>query len=389
MDENGLIYLDHAATTPVREEVLTAMLPFFSKFYGNPSSLYPLARESYKAIERAREQVAEVLNCRPGEVVFTSGGTESDNTAIKGVAQSLKKRGNHIITTSIEHHAVFRVCRDLERNGFQVTYLPVDGHGLVGPDEAARAVTERTILVSIMYANNEIGTLEPIREIAHMVRERASQLGHSIPIHTDAVQAAGFLDLDIQELGVDLLTLSAHKFYGPKGCGVLFVRKGTPLDPLLLGGGQESARRSGTQNVPGIVGTSVALRLAADERAAVSQRCVRLRDRIVEGVLARVSGTTLNGHPTNRLPNNANFAFEGVDGEAVVLALASEGLATSTGSACSTGSQEPSHVLLALGSDRDDAWGSVRFTLGRENTDEDVDLLLTKLPKIIKRVRGD
>lgn len=387
MDWNGLIYLDHAATTPVRQEVLDAMLPYFSKLYGNPSSLYPLATESYKAIDRARAQVAAVLNCRPAEVVFTSGGTEADNAAIKGVAQALQGRGNHIITSSIEHHAVLNVCHYLERNGFEVTYLPVDGYGLVDPNDVARAVTERTVLVSVICANNEIGTVQPIKDIAQAVRERAQRLGHHIPVHTDAVQAAGFLDLEVQELGVDLLSLSAHKFYGPKGCGVLYVRRETPCEPIQLGGGQEHGRRSGTQNVAGIVGTGLALQLAAQEREHAGKYCTWLRDTLIAGVFERLHAVRLNGHPTRRLPNNAHFTFEGLDGEALVLGLAARGIAASTGSACSTGSLEPSHVLVATGLGREEAWGSLRLTLGIGNTAYHVETVLDVLTGLVQTCR--
>jgi cysteine desulfurase len=388
MNQGKLIYLDHAATTPVRPEVLEAMLPYFSASYGNPSSLYPLAEVSHRAIEHAREQVAEVLNCRAAEVMFTSGGTESDNTAIKGVALSLRSRGNHIVTSSIEHHAVLNVCRYLEGNlGFDVTYLPVDQHGLVNPDDVARAVTDRTALVSIMYANNEVGTIEPIAQISEVVRERAYSLGHPIAIHTDAVQAASFLDLNVQNLDVDLLSLSAHKFHGPKGCGILYVRRGTPFEAIQLGGGQEQGRRSGTENVPGIVGTGVALQLAAQERLSASSHCVQLRDHLIHGVFEGVDDVKLNGHPDHRLPNNANFSFEGIEGEAIVVGLGSQGIAASTGSACSTGSPEPSHVLLALGLIRDLAWASLRLTLGTESLDEDVDRVLQILPRLVSAQR--
>ncbi len=387
MEGNKLIYLDHAATTPVRPEVLEAMLPYFSEFYGNPSSLYPLAEKSYKAIQRSRSQVAEVLNCHPAEVVFTSGGTESDNMAIKGIAMALKSKGNHIITSQIEHHAVLNACHQLESEGFDVTYLPVDRYGLVRPDDAARAVTAKTILVSIMYANNEIGTIEPIAEISRAVRAQAMRLRRSVVIHTDAIQGAGFLDLDVLGLDVDLLSLSAHKFYGPKGCGILYIRRGTPFDAVQLGGGQEQERRSGTENVPGIVGTGVALLMAVQERQDINQRCGQLRDRLIHGVLERLEGVMLNGHPTRRLPNNVNFSFEGVEGEALVLGLTSEGVAASTGSACSTGSLEPSHVLLALGLNRDLAWGSLRLTFGRISQRIDVDYVVAALASIVGKVR--
>jgi cysteine desulfurase len=388
VDSNGLIYLDHAATTPVRPEVLEAMLPYFSEIYGNPSSLYPLAIKSHQAVETARLQVADVLHCRASEIVFTSGGTESDNASINGVAQALKAQGNHIITSSIEHHAVLNTCRHLERQGFQVTYLPVDKYGIVDPDDVARAVTNRTILVSIMYANNEIGTIEPIREISRAVRERSEHFNTRIPVHTDAIQAAGYLDLDVDELGVDLLSLSAHKFYGPKGCGVLYVRRETPLEPIQLGGGQEHQRRSGTENVAGIVGAGLALQLATGEREITVSHCAHLRDTLIAGMLLRIQGARINGHPYRRLANNAHFVFKELDGEAIVLGLAKLGIAGSTGSACSTGSPEPSHVLEAIGIDRELAWGSLRISLGLQNTIQDVEQLLEALPTVARRIDG-
>jgi cysteine desulfurase len=388
METNDLIYMDHAATTPVRQEVLDAMLPYFSKLYGNPSGLYPLAEESHRAIDSARAQVAEVLNCRPNEVVFTSGGTESDNTAIRGAVQALHTRGNHIITTAIEHHAVLNVCRHLERNGFEVTYIPVDKYGLVSPSDVVRAVTERTVLVSVMYANNEIGTIEPIEAISEALSLRASQLGHLIPFHTDAVQAAGFLDLDVQRLGVDLMSLSAHKFYGPKGCGVLYVRQDTPFEEIQLGGGQEQARRSGTENVAAIVGAGIALQIAAQERPRVSAHCRSLALSLVEGVFDRIDRARLNGHPVQRLPNNVHFTFKGIEGGVLVLGLAGRGVASSTGSACLTGSFEPSHVLEAIGLDRELAWSSLRLTLGKDNTLNEVDRTISALGRVIDFING-
>jgi len=389
MDEARLVYLDHAATTPVCSTVLEAMMPFFQKSFGNPSSLYPLAADSRRAIENARSQVAEVLNCRSSEVVFNSGGTESDNSAIRGVAQALRARGNHIITSSIEHYAVLNVCHSLEKDGFNVTYLPVDGFGLINPSDVSRAVTERTILVSIMYANNEIGTVERIKEVSMLLRERADYLGYAIPFHTDAVQAAGFLDLDVQELGVDLLSLSAHKFYGPKGCGVLYIRTGTPYEPTQFGGSQEQGRRAGTENTAGIVGTATALHLAAEQRQSVSEHCLRLRDTLIQGILARLHGTKLNGHPTLRLPNNAHFVFEGVDGEALIMGLALRGIAASTGSACSAGSLGPSHVLEAIGLDRELTWGNLRLSLGRDSSSEDVHQLLDAVEQLVHGQRAE
>ena len=385
--EHKMIYLDHAATTPVREEVLEAALPFFTSSYGNPSSIYTLAQEARKAIDEARESVARVLGARTGEIVFTSGGTESDNAALKGVAFALRHLGNHIITTTIEHHAVLHTCHQLEQFGFEVTYLPVDEYGLVDPDEVGRAIGDQTILISVMLANNEIGTIEPISEISSVVRQEAKLRNQTIVLHTDAVQGAGFLDLDVKSLGVDLMSLSAHKIHGFKGAGVLYIKRGTPFEPQIMGGGQERERRSGTENVPGIVAMAEALRLAAEERESVYWHCRRLRDRIVDGLLDAVDSAHLNGHPTLRLPNNANICFEGVEGEPVLLGLDFAGIAASSGSACSSASLEPSHVLTAIGRPAALAQGSLRLSLGRDNTDEDVDYLLSVLPGLVGRLR--
>jgi cysteine desulfurase len=331
--------------------------------------------------------VARVLGCRPREVVFTGGGTESDNAAIVGVATALRETGNHIITSSVEHHAVLHTCQHLESQGFDVTYLPVDSDGIVQPETVLRAITERTTLVSVMYANNEIGVVNPIADIAAVVKQRASELSRTIVVHTDAVQAAGFLHLDVHKLGVDLLSLSGHKFHGPKGTGVLFIRRGTPFLPYMLGGGQERERRSGTENIPGIVGLSRALEAANGRREEASRHCAALRDRIVAGVLEGVPGSALNGHPTRRLPNNANFSFSGVEGEPILLGLDMAGIAASSGSACSSGSLEPSHVLLALGQSAEKARGSLRLTLGKDNTSEQVDYLLEVLVDLVRRLR--
>jgi len=376
------IYLDHAATTPVDPRVLDAMLPFFAEEYGNPSSLYGLARHAHQALEDARRSVADVLSCHPSDVIFTGGGTESDNLAIKGVAWALRGNGNHVVTSSVEHHAVGHTCEWLRQFGFEVTYVPVDRNGLVDPDTVGRAITDRTVLVTVMYANNEVGTLQPIREIAALARARG------IPVHTDAVQAAGALPLDVDLLGVDLLSISGHKFYGPKGSGALYVRRGTPMHPLVHGGSQESSRRAGTENVPGIVGLATALRLAEAEREEEAERVARLRDRLIDGVLSRIPKARLNGHPTRRLPNNANFCFEGVEGEAIVLHLDHRGIAASSGSACTTGSEEPSHVLLAMGISADIARGSLRLTLGRSTTHEQVEMVLDVLPEVIRKLRA-
>lgn len=387
-DSSRLIYMDHAATTPVRPEVLDAMLPYFSANFGNPSGIYTLAQESRKAIDAARETVAETLDARMSEIVFTSGGTESDNTAIRGAALALASTGRHIITTSIEHHAVLHTCHALEQYGFDVTYLPVDAAGLIDPDDVGRAIDDETTLVSVMYANNEIGVVQPISEIADVVKSEAGRRGRTIVMHTDAVQAAGYLDLSTKTLGVDMLSLSAHKFQGPKGAGVLYMRRGTPFEAQQTGGGQERQRRSGTENVPIIVGMAKALRLAESERSDTVAHVKSLRDRIVEAMLERLDGVRLNGHPARRLPNNVNLSFDRVEGEPILLGLDLAGISASSGSACSSASLEPSHVLTALGLTAEQAQGSLRLTLGNGNTEEDVDYLLDVLPGLVQKLRG-
>ena len=387
-EQPRMVYMDHAATTPVRPEVMEAMLPYFTHRFGNASSLYTLAQESRRAVDESRESVARVLGCRTSEVVFTSGGSESDNTALKGAALALKQTGNHIITTSIEHHAVLHTCQYLEDTGFRVTYLPVDRDGLVDTEDVLKAVTDETTLVSVMLANNEIGTIQPVADMARGVKEIAKKLGRTIVFHTDAVQAAGFMDIDVNALGVDMLSLSSHKFYGPKGVGVLYVRRSTPFTPQQFGGAQERQRRAGTENVPGIVGAAVALRLASEERESSSEHCLRLRDSLIQGIQERIERVHLNGHPTLRLPNNVNFSFDGVEGEPILLGLDFAGTAASSGSACTSGALEPSHVLLALGMTPQTAQGSLRITVGRENTQEDATRLLDVLPDLVRRLRG-
>ena len=381
------IYLDHAATTPLRPEALQAMLPYLQGAFGNPSSIHAVGQRARKALEDARETVAKALDCRPNEVVFTSGGTESDNAAIKGGALALRPIGNHVVTTVIEHHAVLHTCHQLESLGFDVSYVPVDRDGLVDPRAVLDAVTDRTVLVSVMYANNEIGTVQPVAEIAGLVKERAKEQGRTILVHTDAVQAAGYLDLSVKRLGVDMLSLSGHKFHGPKGAGVLFVRRGTPFSPLLMGGGQERERRSGTENVPAIVGMAEALRLAELEREEACTHGAALRDRLAAGILERVPGSLLNGHPTQRLPNNVNVCFPGLEAEPVLLGLDLKGIYASSGSACSTASLEPSHVLTAIGRPADVARGSLRVTVGRATTEDDVNYFLETLPPLVQRLR--
>jgi len=376
------IYLDHAATTPVNPDVVQAMLPYFTEKFGNPSSIYAPAREARKAMDWARETVAGILGASPSEVVFTSGGTESDNLAIKGAAFANRHKGNHIITTQIEHHAVLHTCEYLEKRfGFRVTYLPVDQHGTVDLDALQRALTPDTILVTIMYANNEVGTIQPIQEISQIVKAAG------VLFHTDAVQAGGALDLNVDKLGVDMLSLSAHKFYGPKGVGVFYVRKGTSYWPQQHGGGQERGRRAGTENTAGIVGLATALKLAYDRLETHNAHVSKLRDKLIDGIL-KIPGAYLTGHPTNRLPNNASFVFDYVEGESILLSLDMMGIGASSGSACTSASLEPSHVLKAMGVPIERAHGSLRLTTGSGNTEEDIDLVVEVLPGIIERLRA-
>ena len=375
------IYFDHAATTALDARVLDAMLPYFTTEYGNASSIYTLGRHAMQAIDSAREQVAGVLGCRPTEITFTGCGSESDNLAIKGIAYTAQKKGNHLITSSIEHHAVLHTCQYLERFGFQTTYLPVDAYGMVDPDDVGRSITDQTILVSIMYANNEVGTIEHVAEIGRICRAR------KVPFHVDAVQAGGSLPLRVADLNADLLSLSAHKFYGPKGVGMLYTRQGVRLLPQLQGGSQERGRRAGTENVAGIVGAAAALCLAQEELPRVSPRISALRDRLITGILA-IPRSRLTGHPTERLQNNASFCFAGVEGESILLNLDLLGIAASTGSACTSGSVDPSHVLIAMGLPPEWSHGSLRLTLGKENTSAEVDMLLSALPGIIEKLRN-
>ncbi len=378
--------MDHAATTPPDPRVIAAMLPYLTSAWGNPSGIYAEAREARKGLDGARRGVAGVLGAKPNEIVFTSGGSESDNLALRGVAMASRHRGDHIITTAIEHHAVLRECEALEGEGFRVTYLPVDREGFVDLEALRAALDDRTILVSVMYANNEVGTIEPIAEIARIVKERDPH----IVVHTDAVQAAGALDLDVGQLGVDLLSIAAHKFYGPHGVGALYVRGRTPFAPQTMGGSQERDRRAGTENVAGIVGLATALRLAHDELAARNAHVAAMRDRLLDEVPRRVPGTMITGplDRARRLPNNASFAFANVEGESVLLQLDLQGIAASSGSACTTGSLEPSHVLAAMGVPETHLRGSLRLTLGAGNTMADVDELLAVLPSAVERIRA-
>jgi len=383
MSEPQLIYLDHAATTAVHPSVIEAMLPYFAESYGNPSSSYALARDARRAIDLARDAMASLLGARSAEIIFTSGGSESDNLAIRGVTMASRDRGRHVVTTAVEHHAVIHTCELLERYlDYEVSVVPADQYGQVDPDAIARALRPDTVLVNVMLANNEVGTIQPVAEIAKLAHERG------IPVHTDAVQGGSSLDLDVGKLGVDLLSLSAHKFQGPKGVGVLYVRRGTPILPQQQGGGQERGMRAGTENTAGIVGATMALQLAQDARAAFVEHCASLRDYLIEGVLERVDDAVLTGHPTERLANNASFAFRGADGEAMLMALDAEGIAASVGSACTSGTIEVSHVLRALGLDDDLGGGSLRLTLGVDNTRDDVDKVIEILPGIVERARA-
>ena len=379
-----LIYLDHAATTPVDPEVVAAMVPYFTQQFGNPSSIHQAGRAALEALDDARETVARVLGANRKEIIFTGGGSESDNLAIKGVAlaQRAAGRGAHIITSAIEHHAVLHAFDYLAADGFAVTILPVDAQGLVHPDDLRTALRPDTVLVSLMYANNEIGTVQPLAELGAICRAQG------VPLHTDAVQAAGSLPLNVDALHVDLLTLAAHKFYGPKGVGVLYARRGTPLLPQINGGGQERRRRAGTENVAGIVGLATALRLAEARRQAYGEHCTMLRDHLIAGLLETIPYSALNGHATQRLPNNVNIAFEFVEGESVLLLLDQHGIAASSGSACTSGSLEASHVLSALGLPYEQAIGSVRFSLGKDTTEADIDAVLAALPPLIERLRS-
>lgn len=375
------IYLDHAATTPTHPEVVKAMLPYLSNAFGNPSTIYSYGREARKAVEEARAKAAKLISARSEEIIFTSGGTEADNLALKGIAFANEDKGNHIITTSIEHHAVLEACKFLERRGFKVTYLPVDRYGLVDPDDVKKAITNRTVLVSVMHANNEVGTIEPIEEIGKITRQTG------VYFHTDAVQTVGHIPVNVERLNVDLLSLSAHKFYGPKGVGALYVRNGVKLVSLLHGGEQERRRRAGTENVPGIVGLGKAAELSEAEMKEEAKRLSYLRDKLIKGLLERIDHVHLNGHPTQRLPNNVNMSFDYVEGESMLLNLDLEGICASTGSACSSASLEPSHVLLALGLSPQQAHGSLRLTLGSETTEQDIDRVLAVLPRIVANLR--
>lgn len=375
------IYMDNAATTPVKKEVLDVMLPYFTEKYGNASSIYRLGRESKKAIENAREEVAKAIGADTKEIFFTSGGSEADNWAIKGIAYANKNKGNHIITSKIEHHAVLHVCEQLEKEGFDVTYLDVDKYGVVDINQLKAAITDKTILITIMYANNEIGTIQPIEQIGLIAKE------HGIYFHTDAVQAIGNLKIDVNKYNIDLLSLSAHKLYGPKGIGALYIRKGVKICQLIHGGAQEKNRRAGTENVANIVGLGKAIELAYKNLEEHNLRLTKLRNRLIEKITSSIDYVRLNGHPENRLPGNVNLSFEFIEGEALLLSLDMVGIAASSGSACTSGSLDPSHVLLAIGLPHEIAHGSLRLSLGDFNTEDEVDYVAKELIKIVDRLR--
>lgn len=376
------IYLDHAATTPTDPEVVEAMLPYLSEVFGNPSSIHSFGQEAKAAVEEARDKIAALIGARGEEIVFTGSGTEADNFALQGTAYASEGKGNHIITTPIEHHAVMETCKFLQGRGFEVTYLPVDSYGLVDPQDVKKAITDKTILISVMHANNEVGTIEPIAEIGEIAREAG------VYFHTDAVQAVGHIPVKVDELGVDMLAMSAHKFYGPKGVGALYIRKGTKLIPLMHGGEHERRRRAGTENVPAIVGLGKAAEIAQREMDVEAKWLIHLRDKLIKGLMGRSEHIRLNGHPARRLPNNVNVSIEFVEGESMLLNLDLEGIAASTGSACSSGSLEPSYVLLAMGLSHELAHGSLRFSLGRETTEEDIERVLEVSPRIIAKLRA-
>jgi len=375
--------MDHAATTATDVKVFEEMKPYFALKYGNPNSIHSFGQETRDAVEEARGKVAHLIGANPAEIVFTAGGTEADNYAIKGIAWANQNKGNHIITSKIEHHAVLHSCRFLEKQGFKVTYLTVDKYGLVDPEEVKKAITDKTILVTIMHANNEIGTIEPIKEIAKIAKEAG------VYFHTDSVQTVGHIPIDVNDLGVDMLSISGHKFYGPKGVGVFYLKKGTKIVSLMDGGAQEKNRRASTENVPGIVGIGKAAELAEKRLAkGVEDRVVKLRDKLIKGIMDKIGNVRLNGHPTNRLPGNANLCFEFIEGESMLLNLDMLGVAASSGSACTSGSLEASHVLLAIGLPPEIAHGSLRLTLGKDNTEEEIDYVIGILPGIIEKLRA-
>lgn len=375
-------YFDYSATTPMDPKVLEEMTPYFTENFGNPSSIYSYGREGKKAVEEARARLAKLIGADPKEIFYTAGGSEADNWAIKGIAAALKEKGNHIITSKIEHHAVLHVCEYLEKHGFEVTYLPVDEYGLINTKDLENAITDQTILISIMFANNEIGTIEPIEEIGRIAKE------HNIYFHTDAVQALGNVEIDVKKMNIDLLSMSSHKIYGPKGVGALYIKKGIKIDPIIHGGAQERKRRAGTENVPGIVGFGKAAEIACNNFDEHIEKITKLRDKLINGIQENIDYVRLNGHPTKRLPGNVNFSIQYVEGEALLLNLDMLGICGSSGSACTSGSLDPSHVLLAIGLPHEIAHGSLRLSIGRYTNEEDIDYVLQELPKIIDKLRA-
>ena len=376
------VYLDNAATTALSPKVLEQMMPYLTTIYGNPSSPHSFGQEARKGVDHARDQVAKALNALPEEIIFTGCGTESDNTVLFGVAERYAKKGNHIITTNVEHHAILHTCEALEKRGVEVTYLPVDENGMVTAEQVANAITDKTILVSIMFANNEVGTIMPIAEVGKACRERG------VLFHTDAVQAVGHVPIDVKAMNIDMLSLSAHKFHGPKGVGALYMKKGIRLPSYVMGGAQERNRRAGTENVAGIVGLGAAIALATQTLEESAARMTKLRDKLIAGIAQRIPEVKLNGHPTMRLPNNVNYSIKYIEGESILLMLDMNGIAASSGSACTSGSLDPSHALLALGLSHEVAHGSVRLTLSDETTEEDIDYVLDVLPKVAERLRA-
>lgn len=376
------IYADNAATTKVAPEVVDAMLPYFTETYGNPSSIYNEGRTARVAVEKAREQVANAIGASPKEIYFTGSGSEADNWALRSTARALSKNGNHIITSAVEHHAVLHTCQDLEKQGFEVTYLPVDKYGMVSPDDVKAAIKDTTIMISIMFANNEIGTIMPIAEIGKIAKEAG------VVFHTDAVQAVGNVEIDVKAMNIDMLSLTAHKFHGPKGCGALYVRQGVKLMSFITGGAQERLRRAGTENVPGIVGLGKAIELATANIKEKQEKLIALRDRYIKKVLETVPYSRLNGHPTERLAGNANISFEYIEGEGLLLSLDMKGIAASSGSACTSGSLDPSHVLLAIGLKHEQAHGSLRTSFGEDTTVEDIDYMVDAIAEIVARLRS-
>lgn len=381
--EKRRLYMDYSATTPVKKEVLDEMMPYLTDYFGNASSFHLFGRETKTALDKARKQIASLVNADPNEIFFTNGGTESDNWALQGAAFARKNKGNHIITSKIEHHAILHTCEYLEKvHGFEVTYLDVDADGIVDLEQLKREIKDTTILVSIMYANNEIGTIQPIKEITEIAH------AHGALMHTDAVQAAGNIPVDVKELGVDLMSMSGHKIYGPKGIGSLYMKKGVKIHNLIHGGAQERRKRAGTENIPAIVGYGKAAEMAKENMENHIAELTRLRNKLIEGVLERIPHTRLNGHRTNRLPGNANFSFEFIEGEGILLLLDQLGIAASSGSACTSGSLDPSHVLMSIGLTHEWAHGSLRLTVGDFTTDEDIDYILENLPGVIERLRS-